>query len=166
MMMMMMAMSGACAYRRDQANTVVSSSSVIIINHAIMPVRSFREHIRSWMRGIAMPMTEIREVFLRRYEVLLILRGISPYLLGPRQAAMEVLLNLSRSPVRREHYLKAVVRKMTLMIRDILVEMAIPANDGTEWDVPNHIIGSGFRFAVIEDPVPGVPEGEAQSCIE
>lgn len=120
-----------------------------------MPPRSFRTHIRHWMRGINMPMTEAREVFLRRYEALLVLRGISPYLLGPRQAAMEVLLNLARFPVRQTRYLKAVIRNISLMIRDILLTMAIPADDGTEWDVPTHIIGSGFRLAVIDEDAHG-----------
>lgn len=100
-------------------------------------------------------MTEAREVFLRRYEALLVLRGISPYLLGPRQAAMEVLLNLARFPVRQTRYLKAVIRNISLMIRDILLTMAIPADDGTEWDVPTHIIGSGFRLAVIDEDAHG-----------
>jgi hypothetical protein len=107
------------------------------------------------MRGINMPMTEAREVFLRRYEALLVLRGISPYLLGPRQAAMEVLLNLARFPVRQTRYLKAVIRNISLMIRDILLTMEIPADDGTEWDVPTHIIGSGFRLAVIDEDAHG-----------
>ncbi len=120
-----------------------------------MPPRSFRTHIRLWMRGINMPMTEAREVFLRRYEALLVLRGISPYLLGPRQAAMEVLLNLARFPVRQTRYLKAVIRNISLMIRDILLTMEIPADDGTEWDVPTHIIGSGFRLAVIDEDAHG-----------
>ena len=113
-----------------------------------MPPRSFRTHIRYWMRGINLPMTEAREVFLRRYEALLVLRGISPYLLGPRQAAMEVLLHLARFPVRQTRYLKAVIRKISLMIRDILLTMAIPADDGTEWDVPGHV---PFRQAQIQD---------------
>jgi hypothetical protein len=107
------------------------------------------------MCGINMPMTEIREVFLRRYEALLVLRGISPYLLGPRQAAMEVLLKFARFPVRQTRYLKAVIRNISLMIRNSLLTMAIPADDGTEWDVPGHIIGSGFRLAVINEDVLG-----------
>jgi hypothetical protein len=41
------------------------------------------------------------------------------------------------------------------MIRDILLTMEIPADDGTEWDVPTHIIGSGFRLAVIDEDVLG-----------
>jgi hypothetical protein len=68
---------------------------------------------------------------------------------------MEVLLNLARFPVRQTHYLKAVIRKISILIRDHLVNMAIPADDGTEWDVPGHIIGSGFRFAVIDEDLPG-----------
>jgi hypothetical protein len=124
-----------------------------------MPERNpFRKHIRSWMRGIQLRLTEVRDVFLRRYEALLVLRGISPYLPGPRQAAMEVLLNLWRFPVRQTHYLKAIIRKINLLIRDILssAPSVNPANDGTEWDVPGHIIGSGFRLAVVDvDVVPG-----------
>ena len=141
--------------RRHQANTAMTHHHLSDYYRAPMPMRSFRDHIRHWMRGINLPCTEAREVFLRRYEVLLILRGISPYLLGPRQAAMEVLLNLARFPVRQGHYLKAVIRKISIMIRDHLVDMAIPADDGTEWDVPGHIIGSGFRFAVIDEDLPG-----------
>ena len=151
----MMMTHGACL--RRQANTIT-------LNHdhhrrAPMPEQStFRKHIRSWMRGIKLRLTEVRDVFLTRYDALLVLRRIPPYLPGPRQAAMEVLLNLWRFPVRQTHYLKAIIRKINLLIHDILTNAPSvnPANDGTEWDVPGHIIGSGFRLAMVDvDVVPG-----------
>jgi len=54
---------------------------------------SFRTHLRMCMSQHThdMPVTELRELFLRRYQAFLILRGVSPHLLCCRQAAMEVL---------------------------------------------------------------------------
>jgi hypothetical protein len=120
---------------------------------------SFRTHIRMWMRSINMRETQLRELFLRRYQALLILRGVSPHVLGCRQAAMEVLLNLSRQPVKQNHYLKAVIRQIGRLINEIVVTMCIPDDDGTLWDVPGHVPGilPGYRFSVIEDPQPRQP---------
>jgi hypothetical protein len=35
--------------------------------------------------------------------------------------------------------------------------MEIPADDGTDWDVPGHVVGSDPRFSVIEDPLAAMP---------
>ena len=121
-------------------------------------MHSFRTHIRRWMRSINMPETLLRELFLRRYQALLILRGVSPHLLECRQAAMEVLLNLSRHPARQDSYLRAVIRQIGRYIRIISETMNIPADDGTDWDVPGHVPGSGLRFSVIEDPPAAMPK--------
>jgi hypothetical protein len=151
--MMIMA---ACVVKQTLLRFIVMIIVIISHHRAPMPAQSFRRHIRSWMRGINLRITEPRELFLRRYEALLVLRGISPYHPVPRQAAMEVLLNLWRFPVRQAHYLKAIIRKINRLICDNLVNSAIPANDGTEWDVPGHIIGlEGFRLAVVDADMPG-----------
>jgi hypothetical protein len=118
--------------------------------------QSFRTYIHTWMRSIRMPITPLRELFIRRYQALLVLRGVCPYLIGPRQAAMEVLLNLGRHPRKQELYLRAVIRQIGRLSCDILNTMCIPADDGTLWDCPGHVPGSlpGYRFGVIED-LPG-----------
>jgi hypothetical protein len=120
-------------------------------------MHSFRTHIRRWMRSIDMPVTPLRELFLRRYQALLILRGVSPHHSGCRQSAMEVLLNLSRHPARQNSYLRAIIRQIGRFACKILDTMDIPADDGTEWDVPGHVVGSGLRFSVIEDPLAAMP---------
>ena len=101
-----------------------------------------------------MPETMLRKLFLRRYQALLVLRGVSPHLTACRQAAMEVLLNLSRNPgSKQDSYLKAVIREIGKLIADICATMCIPDDDGTLWDVPGHVAGrTGLRFSVIEDP--------------
>jgi hypothetical protein len=124
--------------------------------HIAMPRKSFRTHVESWMRGINMPMTRERELFLQRYEALLRLRKVSRHELGCRRAAMEVLLNLSRHPSRQLSYLKSMIRALGKLIEEHLAlgyEGAHGHNDN--WDVPGHVVGSGFRFSVIEDAVPG-----------
>jgi hypothetical protein len=113
---------------------------------------TFRRHLRRWMISINMQLTPLRELFLRRYEALLVLRGVCPYLLGCRQAAMEVLLNLSRHPIRQQNYLRAMIRKIGMMITNTMVNVMV--DQSSDWDVPGHIIGSGLRFSVIEDPLP------------
>ena len=117
----------------------------------------FRTHIHTWMRSIDMPLTSLRELFLRRYQALLILRGVSPHLPRCRQAAMEVLLNLSRFPTRQDSYLRAVIREIGRLICDIANTICIPENDGTLWDVPGHLPGSCLRLSVIEDPPAAMP---------
>jgi hypothetical protein len=114
--------------------------------------KSFRTHLGHWMDSIGMPRTNLRDVFILRYKVLLDLRGVCPHLLGPRRAAMGVLLNLDRHPAKQANYLRAVIRQINRLIADHIDTMVI--GDGTLWDVPGHIAGSlpGYRFAVIEDP--------------
>jgi hypothetical protein len=116
--------------------------------------QSFRTHMRLWMQSINLPETMLRKLFLRRYQALLVLRGVSPHLPACRQAAMEVLLNLSRFPgQRQDSYLIAVIREIGRLTADISATMCIPDDDGTLWDVPGHVAGRpGLRFSVIEDP--------------
>ena len=105
-----------------------------------------------------MPETMLRLLFIRRYQSLLVLRGVSPHLPACRQAAMEVLLNLSRLPQKQDSYLKAVIRNMARLTTDIVATMCIPDDDGTLWDVPGHVSGrDGLRFSVIEVNPPSFP---------
>jgi hypothetical protein len=107
-----------------------------------------------WMSGLDMELTDLRRIFLQRYEALLALREVSLDNLGPRQAAMEVLLNLWRHPERQECYLRAIISKIRVMISEHL-SAGIGKPDPDDWDVPGHVPGnSGFRFCVIADPVP------------
>jgi hypothetical protein len=55
-----------------------------------------------WMQSINMPEKMLRLLFLRRYQALLVLRGVSPHLPACHQAEMEVLLNLSRFPQKQD----------------------------------------------------------------
>lgn len=106
------------------------------------------------MSGLDMELTGLRRTFLQRYECLLALREVSLDNVGPRQAAMEVLLNLWRHPERQECYLRAIVTKIRVMINEHL-SAGIGVPDEDNWDVPGHVPGnSGFRFCVIADPVP------------
>ena len=108
------------------------------------------------MQSICIPETPLRMLFLTRYRALLVLRGVCPHNLACRGAAMEVLLNLSRYPVRQESYLKAVIRQIGRLIQEIIQHMVMPEDNGTLWDVPGHVRGSRLRFSVIEDP-PAAP---------
>ena len=114
---------------------------------------SFRTHMLSWMQSIDLELTPIRDLFLKRYEALLRLRGVSRYELGCRQAAMEVLLNLWRHPQRQTSYMVSMIRQLRKLIDEHLA-LGIPGA-GTahihNWDVPGHVEGSGLRFSVIED---------------
>jgi hypothetical protein len=109
------------------------------------------------MKGIDMPMTPLRELFLQRYEALLRLRKVSRHELGCRQAAMEVLLNLWRHPSRQQSYLRSMIRQIGNLINDHLALGLAGAGNAHihNWDVPGHVAGSSLRFSVIEDAVPG-----------
>jgi hypothetical protein len=107
-----------------------------------------------WMSGLDMEVTPLRRIFLQRYEALLALREVSLDNVGPRQAAMEVLLNLWRHPQRQESYLRAIVSKLRVLINEQL-SAGIGAPNPDDWDVPGHVPGNaGFRFCVIADPEP------------
>lgn len=112
------------------------------------------------MTSINMQNTPLRELFLRKYEALLVLRGVSPYLLGPRQAAMEVLLNLGRHPSRQANYLKAMIRTIGRLIIEHIETQPyhIPADQCTLWDLPGHVEGNPrLRLCVLCDPDPAAP---------
>lgn len=98
-------------------------------DHAViiaMPRRSaFRRHMSRWMSGLDMELTDLRRTFLQRYEALLALREVSLDNLGPRQAAMEVLLNLWRHPERQDCYLRAIVSKIRVLINEHLSGMGV-----------------------------------------
>ena len=70
--------------------------------HIAMPRKSFRTHVESWMRGINMPMTRERELFLQRYEALLRLRKVSRHELGCRRAAAAAAVTSPRVIERRK----------------------------------------------------------------
>jgi hypothetical protein len=127
--------------------------------------RSFRTHMRTWMQSINMPETPLRKLFLTRYRALLDLRGVCPHNLACRGAAMEVLLNLSRFPLRQENYLKAVIRQIGRLIQENVQQMVMPEDDSTLWDVPGHVHGSSLRFSVIEDP-PAAPPAALDGMAE
>ncbi len=52
--------------------------------------QSFRPHIRMWMRSIDMPETQLRMLFLWRYQALLILRAAAAAHLLPPTATSDV----------------------------------------------------------------------------
>jgi hypothetical protein len=145
---------------RDMMRRLITRHRLVVFylpSHHNVPIampQSFRTHIRTWMRGINMPLTPLRELFIRRYQALLVLRGVCLFLPGPRQAAMEVLLNLARHPAKQQNYLRAVIRQIGRLIYQIIDTMSIPADDGTLWDVPGHVPGSlhGYRLGIIADP--------------
>jgi hypothetical protein len=99
----------------------------------------FRRHILSWMSRIQLHLSAIRNVFLLRYEALLLLRQVDRHLLGPRQAAMEVLLNLRAFPRRQHAYLQAIIRNVNAMIAANIEHesgLAIRCRQEALWEVP------------------------------
>jgi hypothetical protein len=62
------------------------------------------EEITCWMALINVPMTSRRKQFLRRFQVLLILRGFEILDRRSVQSAMEVILNLRRFPAKQQKY--------------------------------------------------------------
>jgi hypothetical protein len=96
------------------------------INYNAAEHRSPSAHIFACgCRASNMPETMLRLLFLRRYQALLVLRGVSPHLLACRQAEMEVLLNLSRFPQKQDSYLKADIRCYTARLDDSPYHIAV-----------------------------------------
>jgi hypothetical protein len=99
------------------------------------------EEMTCWMNSVDIPMTSRRKQFLRRFQVLLILRGFEVLDRRSVQSAMEVILNLRRStlvkqlkytltphtsPILAPHntffisYLKAVIKNLDDCICQLL----------------------------------------------
>jgi hypothetical protein len=94
------------------------------------------EEITCWMNGLNIPMTSRRKQFLRRFQVLLILRGFVVLDRRSVQSAMEVILNLRRSSlVKQLNYLKAVIKNLDDCIATLL-----------EKDIDENIEGALFFF--------------------
>ena len=118
---------------------------------------SFDTMIRQWMRLIRLPMNEQRELFLRLYRSLLIMRRVEP---DHRclAVAMEVFLNLSRHHVRQQRYLRALNARLG---RELAAAATCPhihyESDGLLWDIPGHLErGDGFHLAMVQDDPPAV----------
>jgi len=105
------------------------------------------------MNSIELPLTPIRDLFLLRYETLLVARAVCRRMIGPVRAAQGVLLNLWRCPVRQRAYLRAIIRNLNTMISDNIAYedgMAIDPDQHLLWDVPGHIRGNPqTRFAIV-----------------
>jgi hypothetical protein len=120
---------------------------------SIVMASYFRRRLLAWMRSIQLLLTPERDLFLLRYETLLVARGVSHRLNGPVRAAQGVLLNLDGFPIRQRHYLHAVIRNLNAMISENIAYqsgMAIHPDQHLLWDVPGHIRGNPqTRFAIV-----------------
>lgn len=85
--------------------------------------------------------TPLRMAFLHKFEALLCLRGFSR--VDPRsiQSAIEVIVNFSRSPVKQNHYYRAVIRNLDKLIEKAMKKEAyrLENNNEMEWDCPGHV---------------------------
>ena len=112
------------------------------------------------MRSIQLLLTPERDLFLLRYETLLVARGVSHRLNGPVRAAQGVLLNLDGFPIRQRHYLHAVIRNLNAMISENIAYqsgMAIHPDQHLLWDVPGNIRGNPqahFAIVAIDEDLP------------
>ena len=110
------------------------------------------------MDGLQIEMTPQRKNFLEKFAALLILREHTSLDLRSSQAAMEVILNFHRHPIKQERYLRAVVRNLDAALLEIISSDRTnhdhhQPSPGASWDCPGHC-AQGFHLTMVHDAEP------------
>ena len=96
---------------------------------------------KQMMRDLDLEPTPLRLAFVAKYEALLCLRSFSRPDPRSLQAAMQVILNFSRSPPKQERYYRAVIRNLDKLIAKAVKTDACRVRHATDqcWDCPGHV---------------------------